>query len=92
MSSYIDYRLKVKYASLQAMFNPLHSKMNQEKHATVTFGCQLGLTHYIAIQINIYLKSTSVIKVATMKNADNFLSKPSHGTTKSTFFAVSKDE
>ena len=40
------------------------------------------------------LKSTSTIKVATMKNMDDFRyeGKPSHTTAKSTLFAVSKDE
>ena len=37
---------------------------------------------------------TSAIEVATMKNTDNFHyeGKPSRATTKSTLFAVSKDE
>ena len=40
------------------------------------------------------LKSTSAIKIATMKNMDNFCleGKPSCATTKLTLFAVSKDE
>ena len=39
-------------------------------------------------------KSTSAIKIATMKNTDNlqYEGKPSRATTKSTLFAVSKDE
>ena len=40
------------------------------------------------------MKSTSAIKVATMKNTDDFCyeGKPSRATIKSTLFAVSKDE
>ena len=40
------------------------------------------------------LKSTSTIKIAIMKNADDFCydGKPSHACAKSTPFPVSKDE
>ena len=40
------------------------------------------------------VKSTSAIKIATMKNTDDFHyeGKPSCATTKSTLYAVSKDE
>ena len=56
--------------------------------------CQLFSTHYTAVQIKNYLKSTFVIKVATMKNEKYTLlkGKPSYATTKSTLFAASKDE
>ena len=56
--------------------------------------CQLCSTRYIAERINNCSKSTSAIKVATMKNTDNFCyeRKPSHATTKLTLFTVSKDE
>ena len=49
--------------------------------------CQLCSTHYTAVQ-------TSAIKIATMKNTDNFCykGKPSRATTKLTLFAVRKDE
>ena len=42
----------------------------------------------------LYFKNTSAIEVATMKNTDDFRyeGKPSRATTKSTLFAVSKDE
>ena len=55
--------------------------------------CQLCLTHYAAFQIKNCLKSTSAIKIATMKNMDDshYEGKPSRATTKSTLFAVSKD-
>jgi len=57
--------------------------------------CQLCLICYTAVQIKNCLKSTSVIKVVTMKSTDDFLScKGSHhvATTKLTFFTVSKDK
>ena len=48
----------------------------------------------LALQIKNCLKNTPAIKIATMKNMDNFNYewKPSHTTAKSTPFAVSKDE
>ena len=51
-------------------------------------------TRYTAIQIKNCFKSTSVIKVATMKIRQFLITqmKPSHATTKLTFFTVSKDE
>jgi len=39
-----------------------------------------------------YSKSTSVIKVANIKNTDDFCNAKTCATTKSTLFAVSKDE
>jgi len=69
------------------------------KLMSISFPYQLCPTRYTAIQINNYLKSTSVIKLATMKNTDDLLGtisvmlrKPSHATTKLTLFTVSKDE
>ena len=55
--------------------------------------CQLCSTRYTAFQIKNCSKSTSAIKIATMKSMDNFHyeGKPSCATTKSTLFAVSKD-
>ena len=46
------------------------------------------------LQIKNCSKSTSAIKVVTMKNTDDFRyeGKPSHITTKSTPFALAKDE
>ena len=52
------------------------------------------LTCYTAVQIKNCSKSTPAIEVATMKNMYDFYykGKPSHATTKSTLFAVNKDE
>ena len=60
----------------------------------ITFHCQLCSTYYTALRIKNCSKSTSAIKVATMKNTDDFCyeGKPSRATAKSTPFAVSKDE
>ena len=50
--------------------------------------------HYTVVRIKNCLKSTSAIKVATMKNMDDFHyeGKPLRATTKLTPFAVSQDE
>ena len=55
---------------------------------------QLCSTRYTTVRIKNCLKSTSAIKLATMKNTDDFRykGKPSRATTKSTLFTVSKDE
>ena len=53
--------------------------------------CQLCSTRYTAVQIKNCSKSTSAIKIATMKNTDNFRYE-GHATAKSTLFAVSKNE
>ena len=58
--------------------------------------CWLCSTHYTAIQIKNYLKSTFAIKTGTMKNTDDlhFEGKPHQfcARTKLTPFPVSKDE
>ena len=65
-----------------------------KSEVSITLHCRLCSTRYTAAQINNCSKSTSAVKVATMKNTDDFHyeGKPSHATTKSTLFAVSKDE
>ena len=75
---YINYRLKSK--------------------VFITLRCRLCSTCYTAVRIKNCLKSTSAIKIATITNTDDFRScfryegKPSCANTKSTLFAVSKDE
>ena len=61
---------------------------------STTLHCRLFSTRYTAVQIKNCLKSTSAIKIATMTKTDDFRyeGKPSHAITKSTLFAVSKDE
>ena len=61
---------------------------------SITLHRQLCSPCYTALQIQNYSKSTSTIKVATMKSTDDFHyeGKLSHTTTKSTPIAVSKDE
>ena len=65
-----------------------------KSEVSITLCCQLCSTHYTAVQIKNCLKSTSAIKIATMKNTDDFQyeGKPSRATAKSTPFTVSKDE
>ena len=65
-----------------------------KSEVSITLRCWLCSTHYKAIQIKNCLKSTSAIKIATMKNMDDFHfeGKPSCARTKSTPFPVSKGE
>ena len=60
----------------------------------ITLRCQLCSTRYTALRVKNCSKSTSAIKVATIKNIDDFRykGKPSRATAKSTPFAVSQDE
>ena len=73
---------------------PSYINYHLKSEVSITLRCRLCSTHYTAVQIKNYLKSTSAIKIATMKNTDNFCyeGKPSRATAKSTLFVVSKDE
>ena len=64
-----------------------------KSEVSITLHCRL-CSRYTAVRIKNCSKSTSVIKIATMKNTDNFCyeGKPSCATAKLTLFAVSKDE
>jgi len=73
---------------------PPPTKYCLKSEVSITLCCQVCSTRYIAVQITNYSKSTSVIKVAFMKNTDDF-----HYTKEAimwyhqtTLFAVSKDE
>ena len=61
---------------------------------SITRHCRLCSTSYTAIRIKNCLKGTFAIKIATMKNMDNFRfkGKPPCAHAKSTPFPVSKDE
>ena len=74
--------------------HPSYINYHVKSEASITLHCQLCSTCYTAIRIENCSKSTSVIKTATMINTDNFRyeGKPSRATTKTTLFAVSKDE
>ena len=65
-----------------------------ESEVSITLRCGLCSTHYIAIRIKNCLKSAFAIRIATMKNTDDFHleGKPSRAHTKSTPFPVSKDK
>ena len=82
---------------------PTHTTSNEmmlrinyrlKNEGSITLRCQLCSIHYTAVRIKNCSKSTSAIKVATMKNMDDFhyKGKPSCATAKSTLFAVSKDD
>ena len=83
----------------------LHQKKEMAPHAlainyrlksevSITLLCQLCSTRYTALGIKNCLNSTTAIKVATMKNTDNFHyeEKPSSATAKSTLYTVCKNE
>jgi len=66
-----------------------------ETEVSITLLCQLFSTHCTAVQIKNCLKSTSAIKVETIKKIQMISvtqRKPSCTTTKLTLFTVSKDE
>ena len=74
--------------------HPSYINYRLKSEASITLCCRLCSTRYTAVRIKNCSKSTSAIKIATMKNMDDFRyeGKPSHATTKLTLFAVSKDE
>ena len=73
---------------------PNYITYHLKSEVSITLCCQLCSTRYSAVPIKNCSKSTSAIKIATMKNTDNFHyeGKPSRATAKSTLSAVSKDE
>ena len=74
--------------------HPNYINYRLKSEVFITLRCWLCSTRYTAVRIKNCLKSTSAIKIATMKNTDDFRyeGKPSRATAKSTPFAVSKDE
>ena len=74
--------------------HPSYINYRLKSEVSITLRCLLCLTRYTAVRIKNCSKSTSAIKIATTKNTDNFCyeGKPSRATTKSTLFAVSKEE
>ena len=85
------YNLRIRKEIVQ---RPNFINYRLKSEVSITLCCQLCSTHYTAIRIKDCLKSTSAIKIATMKNTDDFRfdGKPSRAQTKSTPFPVSKDE
>ena len=73
---------------------PSYINYRLKSEISITFHCWLCSTRYTAVRIKNCLKSTPAIKIATMKNTDDFCyeGKPSRATAKSTLFAISKDE
>ena len=65
-----------------------------KSEVSIMLRCRLCSICYTAVRIKNCSKSTSAIKIATMKNTDHFhyKGKPSCATAKSTLSAVSKDE
>ena len=85
---------KPTHTDLKGAAHPSYINYCLKSEVSVTLCCQLCSTLYTALRINNCSKSTSAIKIATMKNTDDFHfeGKPSHTTAKSTLFAVSNDE
>ena len=73
---------------------PNHINYRLKSEVSITLRCRLCSTRYTAVRIKNCLKSTSAIKIGTMKNTDDFCfeGKPSHARAKSTPFPLSKDE
>ena len=73
---------------------PPPTNYHLKSEASIRLRCQLCSTRYTVLRIKNCLKSTSAIKVATMKNTNDFCykGKPSRATAKSTPFVVSQDE
>ena len=74
--------------------HPSYINYRLKSEASIMLCCRLCSTRYTAVRIKNCSKRTSAIKIATMKNTDDFRyeGKPSRATTKLTLFAVSKDE
>ena len=73
---------------------PNYINYHLKNEVSIALCCRLCSNHYTAVQFKNCSKSTSAIKIATMKNMDDYHyeGKPSCATAKSTPFAVSKDE
>ena len=74
--------------------HPSYINYHLKNVVSIMLHCWLCSTRYTAVRIKNCSKSISTNKIATMKNMDDFCykGKPSCATTKSTLFAVSKDE
>ena len=74
--------------------HPTYINYHLKSEVSIMLHCWLCSTRYTAVRIKNCLKSTSAIKIATMKNTDDFHNegKLSLATAKSTPFAISKDE
>ena len=80
--------------NLCKIFRYGHINYRLKSEVSNTLCCQLCSTRYTAVRFKNCSKSTSAIKLATMKNMDDFCykGKPSLATAKLTPFAVSKDK
>jgi len=98
--SRMNQELLEKYVCNQSThYEKCNVAMHPSYRLKLKYSFPFSVTHYTAVRINNCLKSTSVVKVATMKNTDNLLRtvsvaqrKPSHATTTLTLFTVSKNE
>ena len=68
--------------------SPNYINYRLKSEVSIMFRCRLCSTRYTAVRIENCLKSTSAIKIATMKNMDDFCyeGKPSCATAKIDIF------
>ena len=93
-SSSAIHAYRKKWCRAPQLVCPSYIIYRLKSEVSIALRCWLCSTRYTAVQIKNCLKSTSAIKITTMKNMDNvhYEGEPSHAITKSTLFAVSKDE
>ena len=72
--------------------NYINYHLKSEVSIMLMLCCWLCSTHYTAVRIKNCLKSTSIIKIVTMKNTDDFCyeGKPSRAITNRHFFLSAK--
>ena len=86
-------RLQSMHTERNGATYPSYINYRLKSEVSIMLCCRLCSTHY-TVRIENCSKSTSAIKTTTMKNTDDFRykGKLSRAITKSTLFAVSKDE
>ena len=81
-----------KWCHAPQLARPSYIIYHLKSEVSIALHCWLCSTRYTAVQIKNCLKSTSAIKITTMKNMDDFRyeGKPSHAITKSTLLLSAK--
>ena len=82
------------HTASEMALRPSYINYRLKSEVSIMLCCRLCSIRYTAIRIKNCLKSTFLIKIATIKNTDDFHfeGKPSRVRTKSIPFPVSKDE
>ena len=81
------------HTAFEMASRPCYINYRLKSEVSIMLRCQLQI-HYTVLRIKNCSKSTSAIKIAYMKNTDDFHyeRKPSRAIIKLTFLYVSKDE